>query len=202
MIRNILRFIVVLGIVCVLTGGGVAVLYAVFKGDLERRENEAKESALLQSAPEGATVDIQHPLAGQPYAPDAVYAAKQSDGKVVAYVAAGEAGGYSSTVRVVICVGADDLGIQRVIVASQAETPGLGTQVAETKSSYTLWDKVFGAKQSEQLFNPFIDQFEGKKPAEFPQIHAITAATITSNATKKAAEGAYQRIQKAVESKP
>jgi RnfABCDGE-type electron transport complex G subunit len=199
MIRNIIRFLVVLGLVCIFTGGGVAVLYAVFKGDLARRENAAKEAAILAATPEGAKVDIQQPLAGEPFAPDAVYAARGADGKPVAYVAGGEATGYSSTVKVVVAAGAADLRILRVVVASQAETPGLGTRVAETKSTYTLWDKLFGAAEAERLLNPFLDQFAGKTPGEFKDVHAITAATITSNATKRAAEQAVERIRKAIE---
>jgi Na+-translocating ferredoxin:NAD+ oxidoreductase RnfG subunit len=83
-------------------------------------------------------------------------------------------------------------------VASQAETPGLGTRVAEERSTLTLWDKLFGGGDTERLVNPFLDQFAGKKPEEFKEVHAITAATITSNATKKAAEQAVERIRKAV----
>jgi hypothetical protein len=73
--------------------------------------------------------------------------------------------------------------------------------VAEQKSNFTLWEKLFGpskAGKTEQLINPFLDQFPGKKPEQFSQVQAITAATITSNATKRAVEQALERIRDAV----
>ena len=198
MIRNIIRFVVILGLCCLVMGGGVAVLYAVFKADLARRDNEAREFAIREVAPEGSTVDLQKPIAGQPFADDAVYVAVIGD-KPAAYTAGGEATGYSSTVRVMVSVRAADRKVQKIVVVSQNETPGLGTRVAESRSNFTLWDKIFGARETEQLFNPFLGQFAGKSPAEFKDVHAITAATITSNATKRAAEQAIERIQKALE---
>jgi Na+-translocating ferredoxin:NAD+ oxidoreductase RnfG subunit len=223
MIRNIIRFVVILGLCCLVMGGGVAVLYAVFKADLARRDNEAREFAIREVAPEGSTVDMNRPIAGRPFADDAVYAATIGD-KMVAYIAGGEATGYSSTVRVVLSVRAIDYDgqywaanpnqkppaitftvraadrkIEKIVVVSQNETPGLGTRVAESRSNFTLWDKLFGAREAEQLFNPFLGQFAGKTPAEFKDVHAMTAATITSNATKRAAEQAIERIQKALE---
>jgi len=200
MIRNIIRFIVILGLCCLVMGGGVAVLYAVFKADLARRDNEAREFAIREVAPEGSAVDLEKPVSGRPFADDAVYVAVIGD-KTAAYIAGGEATGYSSTVRVMVSLRAANRKIEKIVVVSQNETPGLGTRVAESRSNFTLWDKLFGAKEAEQLFNPFLGQFAGKTPAEFKDVHAMTAATITSNATKRAAEQAIQRIQKALEKK-
>lgn len=205
MIRNLVRFVIVLSLVCVLSGGGVALLYAVFKGDLQKREDAARQEAITAVCPEGATINTEKPVAGQPFADDAVYAAAGADGKPVAYIAGGAAQGYSSMVRVMVGAKAGDLSVVRVAVLSQAETPGLGTNVAEQKSNFTLWEKVFGpgqAGKAEATFNPFLDQFPGKKVDGFGEIHAMTAATITSNATKAAVEQAITRIQKATGKAP
>ena len=202
MIRNIVRFIVVLGVCCVVMGGGVAVLYAVFKGDLARRDNEAKETAIREVTPQGAAVDLEHPLVGKPFEAEAVYVAKDAGGKPVAYIAGGEATGYSSVVKVVVAALPPDFAVSRVVVVSQRETPGLGTQVAEARSNLTLWDKLFGSAAAEQLLNPFLAQFAGRRPAQFKDVHAITAATITSNAAKRAATEAVGRIRKAAEKTP
>lgn len=205
MIRNLVQFIVILGLICLLMGGGVAILYAVFKADLRQREDEAQREATSAVCPAGASVDLNAPVAGRPLAADAVYAAKTADGRVVAYIASGEASGYSSVVRVMVGVRAEDLSIIRIVVLSQAETPGLGANVAEQKSNFTLWEKLFGpskAGKTEQLINPFLDQFSGKKPEQFGQVQAITAATITSNATKAAARQAIERIRNTVGKSP
>jgi len=201
MIRNLAKFVVILSVACLVIGGGVAALYGVFRGDIERRDLRIKEQAIQDVCPEGASVDPEHPIAGAPMAADAVYAARDSAGRTVAYVAQGEAQGYSSLLKVMVGVRAEDLAVLRVVVLSQQETPGLGATVAEQKSNFTLWEKLFGpskAGKTEQLINPFLDQFPGKKPEQFGQVQAITAATITSNATKRAVEQAVQRIRDAV----
>jgi len=205
MIRNIVRFVVILTLICVASGGGVAITYALFKDPIAGREKNEKKQAIVEVTPEGATVDADKPLAGQPFAPDAVYAARDASGKVVAYAAAGEAQGYASMVRVMASVTPEDLSILRVAVVSQAETPGLGTQVAESKSTYTLWEKLFGPSEpdkTERQINQFLERFPGRKAEQLKDVQAITAATISSNATKRATEQAIERIRKAQENRP
>jgi len=202
MIRNIVRFLVVLGLACVVMGGGVAVLFAVFKGDLERRDNQEKEAAIREACPPGATVDLEHPLAGKPFAPDAVYAARGPDGRPAAYIAGGEAPGYSSAVKVVAAARPPEFAVLKVVVVSQRETPGLGSRIAEARSTLTLWGKLFGSAEAEQLLNPFLDQFVGKTADKFGEVHAITAATISSSAAKRAAAQALDRIRQAAPSSP
>jgi len=197
MIRNLLKFVVILSVACLVIGGGVAALYGLYRGDIERRELRIKEQAIQDVCPEGASVDPEHPIAGVPMAADAVYAARDSAGRTVAYVAQGEAQGYSSVVKVMVSASAEDFSVLRVVVLAQQETPGLGATVGETRSTYTLWQKLFGSGEAEQWVNAFLDQFTGKQAQEFPQIHSITAATITSNATKRAAEQALERIRDA-----
>jgi RnfABCDGE-type electron transport complex G subunit len=208
MIRNLAKFVVILSVACLVIGGGVAALYGLYRGDIERRDLAIKEQAIQDVCPEGASVDPQTPIAGAPMAADAVYAARDSAGRTIAYVAQGEAQGYSSVIKVMVGVrlvrrspkgegGAEDVAVIRIVVLSQQETPGLGATVAETRSTWTLWQKLFGSGEAEQWVNAFLDQFTGKPSQEFPQIHSITAATITSNATKRAVEQALERIRDA-----
>lgn len=200
MIRNILRFVVILGVVSVMSGGGVAALYGVFKAKIDNRELAEKRQGILAVCPDGAAVDPDHPLVGTPFEPDAVYAARDAAGKTVAYVASGETSGYSSVIKVVVGVRADDFRILRTVVVAQAETPGLGTQVAEATSNYTLWEKVFGPAEpgkTERQVNAFLERFQGKKADEIADIQGLTAATISSNATRKAVEQALQRAVQA-----
>jgi RnfABCDGE-type electron transport complex G subunit len=198
MIRNIVRFVLVLGLVAVVIGGGVAVLYGAFEARISRQADEQKAGALRAVVPEGAELDIDHPLAGERLADDAVYVAR-AGGDPVAYVASGAAQGYSSTVKVTVGVRPEDFRIERVNVYEQQETPGLGATVAETKSTYTLWEKAFGGEKPEENLNPFLDRFGGKRVEDLDEIQAITSATITSNATKEAVREAVARIRKAVE---
>jgi len=207
MIRNLIKFVIILGLVCTFIGGGVAALYGVFQGRIERRDEQVKAEAIRAVVPAGARVDVEKPLVGEKFAPDAVYAVRDAEGKIVAYVAQGEAQGYSSVVKVM--VGAvpdgDRLKVHRVVVLSQQETPGLGATVAEERSNYTLWEKFFGpseAGKTEKLINPFLDRFRDRKQNEIQKVDGITAATITSNATKRAVEQALERIREALKERP
>ncbi len=203
MIRNLLKFVVILALVCIVMGSGVAGLYGLWRGRIAEREAAAERAAIQTIAPEGTTVDDTDPVAGEAGTPSAVYAARDASGRAVAYVAAGAAQGYASTVRVM--VGArptpGGLSIHKVVVTAQAETPGLGAQVAEQRSTYTLWQKLFGTDEAERVFNRFLDRFSGRTAEQVPAIQAITAATITSNATKEAVQQALGRIRKAMKTR-
>lgn len=88
------------------------------------------------------------------------------------------------------------------MVVSHTETPGLGAHVAEHLSTYTLWQKLFGADEPEEFISPFLDRFKGKRQDEVAGIQAITAATITSSATKAAVGQALDRIRAARKETP
>jgi len=200
MIRSALKFVVILGAVCIVMGSGAAVLYGLWQDRIAAREAATRQAAIQTVTPEGTTVDPENPVAGKAGTESAVYAARDDTGKRVAYVAAGAAQGYASTVRVMVGAkpAGDALAIHKVVVTAQAETPGLGAKVAERRSNYTLWQKLFGADEPETVFNPFLDRFQGKQRAEVADVQAITAATITSSATKEAVREALERIEKAV----
>jgi len=207
MIRDLVKFGVIIGLICLVIGGGVAALYGLFVQEIAAREVLEAIDKVRTVCPEGTTPDLDHPLkgnplkAGEPLDEEAVFAVKDAAGKTVAYVAFGGAQGYSSVVKVAVGAQAGDLSIFRVVVLAQQETPGLGAHVAEEASNYTLWEKIFGpaeAGKTEELVNPFLDGFRGKKEADAPAVHAITAATITSNATKNAVIQALARIRDAV----
>jgi len=200
MIRNVLKFVVILGLVCIVMGSGVAILYGLWQARIDAREAATRQAAIHAVAPQGATVDVTSPVAGTAGTETAVYAARDGTGQPVAYVAAGAAQGYASTVRVMVGAtpAANRLVVHKVVVTAQAETPGLGANVAEQQSTYTLWQKLFGSDQPEAVFNPFLDRFAGKPRQEVADIQAITAATITSNATKQAVGQALERIENAI----
>jgi RnfABCDGE-type electron transport complex G subunit len=203
MIRNLLKFVVILAAVCIVMGSGVAGLYGLWRGRIADRQAAARREAIRTVVPEGTTVDEADPVAGKAGTPSAVYAARDASGKTVAYVAAGAAHGYASTVRVMVGAKPTPRGlvIHKAAVTAQAETPGLGAQVAERRSTYTLWQKLFGSDEAEEVFNPFLDRFEGKTAKAMPDIQAITAATVTSNAAKKAVRQALERIREAMETR-
>lgn len=198
--KTAIRFVIVLGLICLVMGGGVAVLYATFTDRIARQEAEQFDVALRQVLPAG---DVQR-VAGSPQQADDVYKATDAEGNVF-YAARGEAKGYSSTVKVLVGIRADDRTLHRVIVLDQQETPGLGANVSLTRSTWTLWEKIGRAvgliesRGLEPFENPFLDAFSGRTADRLEKIDAMTAATITSDAVKSGVRQAARRITDAVD---
>jgi electron transport complex protein RnfG len=117
--KQAIRFVIILGSICLIMGSGVAIIYAGFKDEIARKERLQFESLLLQVLPTGEGFSAPEPL---PNAGD-VFVVKDSAGKPAAYAAEGAAQGYSSKVRVLVGAGADqEWTIRNVVVISQQET--------------------------------------------------------------------------------
>ncbi|NIA21519.1 MAG: FMN-binding protein [Anaerolineaceae bacterium] len=200
--KQAIRFVIVLGSICLIMGSGVAVIYGAFKDKIARKEQLQFESLLLQVLPTGQGFSAPERL---PNAAD-VFAVKDSAGRPAGYAAEGAAQGYSSKVRVLVGVTADqEPAIRKVVVVFQQETPGLGANVSETRSKWSLWEKIghelglSGQGETEQRYNKFLDQFEGKTIGRLDEVDAMTAATITSNAVKTSVSLAVERIRQATQ---
>jgi len=199
--KTALRFVIIIGISSLVMGSGVAFLYAAFKVRLAERKAEEFKLVLKTALPEGE-VKL---LAGSMDAEDDVYAVCDAAGKPLAYAARGSGQGYSSKVKVLVGTKADEkLTISKVVVLEQQETPGLGTNVSLTRSTYTLWQKVHvaPADKPESFYNSFLDKFQGRTAERLGEVDAMVAATITSNATKNATREAVERIRAAIAAKP
>lgn len=194
--KTAIRFIVILGVICLVMGGGVAVLYATFKERIAQKEAEQFELALRQVLPDGRVERI----AGSPADGDDVYRAADDSGTVLGYAARGAEQGYSSKVKILVGFEPDAVTIRKVIVLDQQETPGLGANVNLTRSSYTLWQKIGiqPADEPEKQSNEFLDRFSGRAAAQVDGVDAMPAATITSNAVKNGVAEAGRRVRQAM----
>lgn len=194
-----IRFIIVLGLICLFMGGGVAVLYGTFQDRIAQKEAAALQEALGQVLPE--TAEAPELVAGSLDDGDYVFVARDESGTAVGYAAEGGAQGYSSVVRALVGTEADGRTIRRVVVLSQQETPGLGANVSLTRSKWTLWEKIgrmaTGSAEDEPRENAFLDKFPGRTADRLGEVDAITAATITSDAVKAATVEALGRIAEA-----
>jgi len=208
--KQAIRFVIILGSICLIMGSGVAIIYAGFRDEIARKERLQFESLLLQVLPTGEGFSAPEPLpnAGDVFVvKDSAHTGGLRAGKPAAYAAEGAAQGYSSKVRVLVGAGADQqLTIRKVVVVSQQETPGLGANISETRSRWTLWQKIghelglSGEGEIEQRYNKFLDQFEGQTVKRLDEVDAITAATITSDAVNTAVRRAVERIRHAIQS--
>lgn len=105
------------------------------------------------------------------------------DGETVGYAVETSALGF--TQDIILLVGFNTTGeIHKIAVLSHAETPGLGSKIANPKDKFVI-------------------QYQGKNPETFDlrvkkdggEVDAITASTITSRAYSIAVERAYNTIK-------
>ncbi|MDP3142780.1 MAG: RnfABCDGE type electron transport complex subunit G [Candidatus Omnitrophota bacterium] len=161
-----IRYGIILLVICLCASLVLSLTYKITHAKIEAQEVETEKDLLDDVFPQAATFEDKM-LDGKRY-----YIAEK-DGQELGYIIKVEAGGYSSTI--VMLAGFDKTGkIEGVEVLSQQETPGLGAKIAEVKA---------GEKKPW-----FLKQFAGKRIEEvdLKNIHAITAATITSKAATDA----------------
>lgn len=168
---------IVLGVITIVAGLGLAITNEVTKGPIAQQSIAAEEKAKQAVMPEAATFE-EIPLEDG----TTLFAAKAENGDVVGYVGKEEAKGYGGMIEVITGVKPDGTitGIN-VGGASFAETPGLGAKARESA---------------------FMDQFAGKmspvKLGDSSQdnaVDSITAATRTSNAVLSGVNAIAKKVK-------
>lgn len=176
------NMILSLGIITVLSGLLLGVMYTVTKDPIEQSEREMQTAALAEvlpafdNDPEAEEQSIT--VSGQTYE---IYPA-QMDGRPVGVAVKGSTmAGFSGEI-VIIC-GFDNNGsIVNYRVLRQAETPGLGAKMEMWFRDPSGARSVIGKSPAIQNFSPTKDGGD---------VDAITAATISSRAFLSVLRGAY-----------
>ena len=194
--KESMKFPLVLTLVCLGAALGVGGVYTLTRGRIAERNALTREEARKLVAPEGASSFEAVDEGGD------VFTAKDAQGKMLGYVAGGEARGYNGPVM--IMAGFDnELKVVRVAVTLHSETPGLGAELAKVKTNQTLWG-LLGLDTSEVHCHCWLDQFRGMTGEDVDpaagKVDAQTGATITSSAIAEAVFDAYQKVKQVVES--
>lgn len=175
--KEMLKMILVLAVICVLAGGVVAVVNHVTSKPIADALREEKMKAMrlvlpdYDNDPMSCTNTVLED--GKAWV---FHVAKKDGGFAGTAFEASSDQGYSGTIRIMAGVNADDT-IRAIEILQQAETPGLGARIAE---------------------NSFRDQFRGrdcmttswKVRKDGGDIDAITGATISSRAVLAALRAA------------
>jgi len=205
--RKLLQAVVVLTLICLGSGLGVGVMYYSQKDDIEANERSVFYSALAQVLGEAD----EYPTVGK-YdksvdAEQRVYTRRTES--AVLYAAMGTTQGYQSQIKVLVSVKANSAGqplgdeplIHRMVVVSSQETPGLGEQIKSVEQDVSVWGAIAGQKSmpkrpwfQEQFSNKRLSDLVVERTAETDRIHALSGATITSEAATEAARNAVRRI--------
>ncbi|HHT9152559.1 MAG TPA: RnfABCDGE type electron transport complex subunit G [Candidatus Hypogeohydataceae bacterium YC40] len=203
-----LRYMLVLGIISVITAVAVGATYVTTKEKIRAREDARRMEAILTALPglDGQPQEVTPPNVDPE---EKVYKGLDKDQKVIGYAALGKAQGYSSTIKTMVGLSSDMEKVLAIKVLAQSETPGLGTRVTEIATTRTLWRLIMGGGETaaaEPSTPWFQNQFKDKalnqltvvREADPNKIQAITGATITTKAVVAAVEDGVKRIKASV----
>lgn len=163
-----------LGIICLVSSGILAVVYALTKKPIEAAAEKKTNDAIMQVLPafDGQPERLSIEADGKVYE----YYQVMKDGNVSGYAITAAATGFGGPVSLMVGVTSEGI-VYNTSVLSQSETPGLGAKCTEPS---------------------FADQFTNLDPAvtrlavkkDGGDIDAITASTITSRAYVNAVNNA------------
>jgi Na+-translocating ferredoxin:NAD+ oxidoreductase subunit G len=182
--KNILKLGAILFIVTALAGGGLAVVNAITKPQIEMQKKIILQQSLTAVLPM-ANSDAIEPTTIDGFT---FYRGFQSNDrtKLVGYAIAVDGKGYSGNISTL--VGVDTLlQITGIIILKQSETPGLGTKITEIKYGATSpwFQDQFINRSWKQLV---VDKDGG-------EITSITGATISSRAVTQSVHASLQRLE-------
>ena len=188
--RDILKLAGALALITVLAAGALSRVYLMTRDRIAEVERQRELNAMKAALP--AASAFEPDTTGEGFVYYRGFAGESKAGEPVGYVALALGKGYSSTIRTMVGV-SPDLEITGIKVASQQETPGLGTRIEEVR------------RGEEEAW--FQSQFKGKTETTVkllrgggPQgIEAITGATISSRAVALSVRETVQLLDQVVD---
>ena len=186
--KNILRFTLVLFLVNFVAASILAGVYLITKPEIDKKQKIVEEKALRQVMPEsiGDRVELAKETKDTKY----WKVFKGQNRTVRGYIFIAKKYGYSSLIETMVGMKRDGT-ITGIKILKQNETPGLGSKIIEVISDKTilkaLKDMFSKEKHEEKEILPyFTEQFKGLNVKKIGLsrygIEAITGATITSEA--------------------
>ena len=188
--RDFLHLAGVLTLISVLAAGALSRVHLMTRDRIAVVERQKELDAMQAALPASGMFEAD--TTGDGFAYYRGYTGEFASGEPLGYVALALGKGYSSTIRTM--VGVDSTGtITGIKVASQQETPGLGTKVEERRRG-----------QDEPWFQ---SQFKGKGESDLQLargggpngIEAITGATISSRAVASSVRETVVQLGKVID---
>lgn len=183
--KDIIKMIVVLSLICAASGLTLAAVYDVTKGPIEyaklKNVKEPAVKAVLSGYDNDPIKDrIQIPIGkdkkGKPV--ELVVFPAKKGGKTFAVAFEGTGSGYGGPIGVMVGVDLAKNDITGISIVGQTETPGLGARITEAQ---------------------FTDSFKGKslaKELSTDQINAISGATFSTKGSVEAVNQARGLLEK------
>lgn len=208
MLRKIIHYGLLLGVICGLSILGVGVMYSITLDTIQQKKAAKTQEAVQKALPDLEISSNVEMFKYQGNGSEQIYEiyigldpiTKEPKGWAVQV---GEQG-YSSVVQTMVGVDGEDC-IKAIDIVFQQETPGLGTECISTgpKPLSSLWTESSGPAKRP----PFQVQFEGHNLQQLQlkknklvedrtkEIEAMSGATITSAAVNNSVSRAIRIIQ-------
>ncbi len=187
--RDILKLASALTLITVIAAGALGKVYLLTKDRIAEVERQRELNAMKTALPSASAFEPD--TTGDGFVYYFGFADSAKTGEPVGYVALALGKGYSSTIRTM--VGVDpEMVITGIKVASQQETPGLGTRIEEVRRGE---DEPWFQGQFKGKTEAVVKLLRGGGPRG---IESITGATISSRAVTLSVRETVQRLDKVV----
>lgn len=194
--NSILKFGVILFIICLFSAAFLAGINLLTKEKIALQKYQVEQKALGEVMPEAAEFDAVKKGKETLY-----YEALDREKNVLGFCFIALGKGYSGVIETMVGMRKDGK-INVIKILSQSETPGLGAKIIELASSVTLFEAMTGKAKKDEKQKPwFEERFNNKKLDELDTVDAITGATISSGAVIKSVKEKAEEIIKAVASR-
>jgi len=166
------RYGFILGVICVLASGLLAGVNALTADQIIQQQRDQEEKILTQILSGASRFEAIKAADGE-----AIYfKVYDQDNQLIGIAFKASGKGYSSTVETMVGMLPDGK-ITGIKIISQAETPGLGSRVAQPS---------------------FCEQFKNKNVQDLEQVQAITGATISSRAVINSVEKKAKEVMELI----
>jgi Na+-translocating ferredoxin:NAD+ oxidoreductase subunit G len=182
--KTMLHMIVTLVVVGLLSGGALSVVNQATAPRIAEQERLAREAAVLQVFPGGATAApliadraAQIAAGADPATLPDAYRVLDAGGQELGLAVMGQGIGFADVIKLVLGVSRDASEIRGLHVIKDSETPGLGTKIRPGAE----FPQQFRELADGGHLQPPLKVVKGKRTAP-NEVEAITAATISSKA--------------------
>jgi electron transport complex protein RnfG len=165
--NKIVRMIVVLGVIGLISGGILALVYQWALPRIVENQIRETKASVFKVLPE--TRSYQKVVKGEL----TYFKCFDQKGRRVGTAILCKGNGYQGEIKLMVGVNAELTKFTGMTVLEQVETPGLGAKIAERK---------FEGRFRDLATKPPLEYVKGRPPEKPNQIQAITGATISSRA--------------------
>jgi len=182
-----LQMFIVLGAVCLFSGGALSVMYNFTKTPIYENQQKELQNAIFKVLPE-----VRSYKEIKKTETITIYEGIDEDEKIVGYAIVGEGNGFQDKIKLIVGIDTSLQSFLGMEVLESSETPGLGAKVAE--EPFKIQVKSLKLKRNVPI--GYVKDEKNKKETD---IQAITGATVSSEAVVEILNEVFKEITSTVD---